>query len=55
MILFSHPLYQATIMAQGGFELLKQVAVEHLLNAAVQENLCRIVFSLAMNDANKVC
>ena len=41
-------------MAQDGFALLKQVAVAHLGNAAVQEHLCGAVFNLAANADNQV-
>ena len=47
-------LYQVTIMAQGGFALLKQIAVAHLDNATVQEKLCRAVRNLALNVSNQV-
>ncbi len=43
-----------TIMEQGGFELLKQIAAAHLHNPTVQKNICGAMFSLASNDANKV-
>ncbi len=41
-------------MAQDGFALLKQVAAAHLGNAAVQEQFCGAVCSLAVNDDNQV-
>ncbi len=41
-------------MAQGGFELLKQVAAAHLSNVVVQTQLCGAVRNLAANADNQV-
>ena len=53
--IFPSLLPQVLIMAQGGFELLKQVAAAHLDNAAVQEQLWWAVRNLTVNADNQVC
>ena len=51
--LVSLPVWsQVAIVAQDGFALLKQVAAAHLGNAAVQQQLCAAVRSLATKNAD---